>query len=284
MCIPFVYLLSIFPFSWLYFISNGFYRLIYKVFKYRIKITSANLRNSFPEKSETEIQITLVKFYRYFSDLILETIKMISVNKRILKNRVQINNVEILKSYYKNNQSVILVMGHFGNWELIAARLSLENLHEVYAIYHPLSNLHFNRLIFKMRSRFGTKLIPMKNTVKQMLENKAKLTATLFIADQTPSPKNAIWTTFLNQDTPVFSGTEKLAKKMNSPVIYLSISRDKRGYYTINPILIAEKPIETVDGEITKLHTLMLENDIKSQAEIWLWTHRRWKHKRENKI
>ena len=93
LCIPFVYLLSIFPFSWLYFISKGFYLLIYKVFKYRIKITSANLRNSFPEKGEAEIQITLVKFYKYFSDLILETIKMISVNKRILKNRVQINNV-----------------------------------------------------------------------------------------------------------------------------------------------------------------------------------------------
>jgi KDO2-lipid IV(A) lauroyltransferase len=123
----------------------------------------------------------------------------------------------------------------------------------------------------------------MKNTYKEMLNAKSGLNATAFIADQTPQPSSAYWTTFLNQDTPVFKGTEVIAKKLNRAVVFASVHRVKRGYYVIDAELLSENPAATADGEITELHTRRLEKDIISQPGTWLWSHRRWKHKRENK-
>ena len=131
-----------------------------------------------------------------------------------------------------------------------------------------------------MRTRFGTGLIAMKDTFRDMVAHKSELDATAFIADQTPAPNSAYWTTFLNQDTPVFQGTEKIARKMNYPVVYVCVQRVKRGYYEISARTLFEEPSRTTDGEITAAHTMALEADICAQPEYWLWSHRRWKHKR----
>jgi KDO2-lipid IV(A) lauroyltransferase len=172
-------------------------------------------------------------------------------------------------------------MGHFGNWEWSGNAFSLTCRHQLYVIYHPLTNRYFDGLIYRMRTRFGTKLIAMRDTYKDMVRFKDEINATAFIADQTPSPDSAYWTTFLNQDTPVFRGTEKIARKVNYPVIYSSVKRVKRGYYEIHAEVLFDDPRSTSDGEISEAHTRKLEKEIREQPEIWLWSHRRWKHRRK---
>ena len=171
-------------------------------------------------------------------------------------------------------------MGHLGNWEWAGNTFSSVCKQQLYVIYHPLSNKQFNALIYNMRSRFGTKLIAMRETFREMAANREIVSATAFIADQTPSREGAYWTTFLNQDTPVFTGTERIARKLNYPIVYAAIKRLKRGYYEMHAEVLCETPKDTLDGEISELHTKRLEKDIIAQPEVWLWSHRRWKHKR----
>jgi KDO2-lipid IV(A) lauroyltransferase len=135
--------------------------------------------------------------------------------------------------------------------------------------------------MYDMRTRFGTKLYAMKDTMREMVRNRHEVNATAFIADQTPSPEGAYWTTFLNQDTPVFWGTEKIAQKFNYPVVYVTIKRLNRGFYEVDSEVLVTDSKNTKEGEISELHTRKLEQDIISQPEIWLWSHRRWKHKRQ---
>lgn len=186
----------------------------------------------------------------------------------------------LFEKYYAEKKSIIIVMGHYGNWEWAGNAFSLQCPQQLYVIYHPLSNKYFNGLIYQLRTRFGTKLYAMNDTFKEMVKNRNEVNATAFIADQTPAPENAYWTSFLNQDTPVFWGTEKIARKMNFPVVYVSIKRHRRGRYEIFAETLFEHPKDTVDGEISEAHTRRLEKDIRQQPEIWLWSHRRWKHVR----
>lgn len=193
--------------------------------------------------------------------------------------------LELFQAYAKENKSIILVLGHKGNWEWAGNTFSLLCKHQLYVIYHPLSHPYFNRLIIKMRTRFGTKLIAMKDTFRSMVQNRAELNATAFIADQTPDPNTAYWMSFMNQDTPVFLGTEKIAQKLNYPIVYVSIHKIKRGYYTLKAQTLTIPPYESLsEGDITKAHTNKLEADIAEQPHLWLWTHRRWKHVRPNNI
>jgi len=178
------------------------------------------------------------------------------------------------------NERIIIVMGHYGNWEWAGNTFSLCCKHQLYVIYHPLKNKYYNRLLINMRTRFGTKLIPMNETFREMVKNRGELNATAFIADQSPKPEAAYWMEFLHQDTPVFMGTEKLAQKMNYPVVYVTVKKVRRGYYTLKAELLTMPPYASSTGYITEAHTRKLESDIKEQEETWLWTHRRWKHKR----
>jgi KDO2-lipid IV(A) lauroyltransferase len=134
--------------------------------------------------------------------------------------------------------------------------------------------------MYRMRTRFGGRLIAMKNTFRDMMDKRGELSVTAFIADQTPPPDKAYWINFLNQDTPVFMGTEKIARKIQYPVVYITIKKIKRGYYSILADLLISPPYLTGDSEITAAYTKRLEEDIIEQPETWLWTHRRWKHKR----
>ena len=280
--LPFIYLLSLLPFRILYVLSDGVYALLFYVAGYRKKVVLKNLRNSFPEKTEEEINVICKKFYHYFCDLTLETFKTLTISKEKMLKRCSLEpGAKILFDQLAiANQSVIIVMGHKGNWEWAGNTFSLCCKHQLYVIYHPLSNKYFNGLVYKMRTRFGTKLIAMKDTFREMAKNRSELNATAFIADQSPSPDKAYWMQFLNQDTPVFMGTEKIAQKMKYPIVYVSVKKIKRGYYTLAAKLLKEPPYILNEGEITTAHTEKLEKDILEQPETWLWTHRRWKHTR----
>jgi len=153
-------------------------------------------------------------------------------------------------------------------------------LHQLFVIYHPLQNKWFDGLVHHMRTRLGNKLYAMNDTMKGMLRDRDKVTATAFIADQTPPPDRAYWTTFLHQETPVFFGTEKIAQKLGYPVIYVGIERVRRGHYEMRFEELVANPERTTEGELSQLHTRRLESDIRRLPAFWLWSHRRWKHKR----
>jgi KDO2-lipid IV(A) lauroyltransferase len=278
--LPFIYLVSLLPFRVLHVISDMLYLVMYKGLGYRKHVVLKNMRNAFPDKDEREIRILCNRFYRNFCDALLESVKAITISAKAIRRHFLLEDTAAWQKFYEQGQSVIIANGHMGNWEISGMRLGLAGLHTVIYIYKPLKNKYFDRLVHHMRTRLGVELYARKETVRKMHADKSRLTATAFIADQTPPPENAYWTTFLNQDTPVFQGMEKLARKFNYPVIYISISRLKRGYYQLVPELLADDPASLPPTELTERFSRRLEQDIRAQPESWLWTHRRWKHRR----
>lgn len=280
--LPFIYLLSVLPFGILYGISDLSFLLLFYVFRYRRKVVQENLKKAFPEKSDKERNLIERRFYRFFSDLLLETFKTLTISKAEMLRRCRITpeSATLLQQLGADGSSVILVLGHFGNWEWGGNAFSLSAPHQLYVIYHPLSNPLFDRLVYRMRSRFGSRLIAMNDTFREMLRHRNELTATAFIADQSPDPKHAYWTPFLNQDTPVFPGTEKLARKLNRKVLYVSVVRLKRGFYELRVDPNIWQAVNFDEQALTAAHTRRLEADILAQPETWLWTHKRWKHQR----
>jgi KDO2-lipid IV(A) lauroyltransferase len=216
--------------------------------------------------------------------MFIETFKTLTISRKAMLRHCTINPVSqaLLDRMAAENRSVILVMGHYGNWEWAGNTFSMLCKQQLFVIYHPLGNKQFDGLMYKMRTRFGTRLIPMKNTFKEMLGNNQQMvSATAFIADQTPSSAaNAYWTNFLNQDTAIQKGTEIIARKLNMPILFTSVHRVKQGYYEINVEMLVDDPSKTADGEISEKHTRRLEQDIIAHPEVWLWSHRRWKLKR----
>jgi Kdo2-lipid IVA lauroyltransferase/acyltransferase len=280
---PLLYLLSKSPFWLIYFLSDLLYILVYHILGYRKEVVIENLKNAFPEKSEIEIAELSKKFYKYLCDLFLETFKTLTIsNSEMIKRCRMTDEAKLTFGKYANDgKSIIIVMGHFGNWEWSGNSFSLICKQQLYVIYHPLSNKYYDALLYRMRTRFGTKLYEMNAVLRSMISDRSILSATAFIADQTPSLKGgAYWTKFLNQDTPVFWGTEKIARKLNYPIVYVSVKKIKRGYYDIFADMIVHEPAKTKEGEISELHTRRLEKDILEQPETWLWSHRRWKYKR----
>lgn len=283
LALPFLYLVAILPFPLLYGFADFLFVLLYFVLGYRKKVVLQNLRNAFPEWPEAERRRLARRFYRYLCDLILETQKTLVIPRCVMLRRCVISEKagQLLDDLHAQNRHCIIVMGHFGNWEWAGNTFSLTRKHQLYVIYHPLQNKYFNDHIIGMRTRFGTKLIPMQDTMRLMLQHRNDPpAATAFIADQTPQPDRAYWMTFLNQDTPVFLGTEKIAQKLNYPIVYVSVKRVRRGRYVIDAELLFDSPKDTASGEITEAHTHRLEKDILGRPETWLWSHRRWKHKR----
>jgi KDO2-lipid IV(A) lauroyltransferase len=266
----------------LYLLSDVFFCLLYYVAGYRRKVVKQNLANSFPEKTERERDRICRDFYRYFCDLFLETFKTLTISEAAMLRHCALTpqSVALFKRLHAEEKSVVLVMGHKGNWEWAGNTFSILCPQQLYVVYNPLGNKHFNGLMYRMRTRFGTKLIAMQDTFREMVRLRGEINATALIADQSPRPDSAQWVRFLHQDTAVFTGTERIASKMNYPVIYVSVTRTRRGYYTVSAEELVKSPAQEAPGRITELHTARLEADITSQPATWLWTHRRWKHKR----
>lgn len=277
-----VYVFSLLPFWVLHRISDLLYFLSWYVISYRKTVVLNNLRNSFPEKTAPEINKIARDFYRFFFDLTLETFKTLSMTKSTAIKHCVIDEAsfQLLEKYYAEKKDILLVLGHYGNWELAGTTFSSLCRLQLYVIYKPLSSAFFDRLVYHMRTRWGTRLIATHDTYHKMTEIKGTQCATAFIADQSAKPDNAYWTTFLNQDTAVFWGTELISKKYNLPVVYMTIRREKRGYYKMFIETLIEEPRKTERGEISEAHTRKLEKDILAQPELWLWSHKRWKHKR----
>ena len=279
----FLYLLSLLPFRLLYILSDILFLIIYYVIKYRRKVVQCNLKNAFPEKSIIERAIIEKKYFQYLSDMVVECIKMLSISKSTLKKRLRIKNIEEVTRHLNEGKSILMATGHYGNWEWGPLMMALAVPEQVIVIYKPLTNKNFELLINRMRSRFGTMMVSMKQTLRKIIEMKNTVTITVFANDQTPAKIDSHYVLkFLNQPTSVFPGIEKVAHMTNNPVLFCYIDRLKRGYYEGTFKTIVEQPSLHKEEEITKLHTQELENIIIRKPELWLWSHRRWKYKQED--
>ena len=210
---------------------------------------------------------------------------MTTISEKELLKRCHFEDLTLLNKLYKEDKNIIMVLGHYGNWEWAGASLSLESPYKQCVVYHQLSHPYFDRLFYKMRSKYGTYMFPMnqafKTIIKESRENKI---AVSLLTDQSPIPETAYWTKFLNQDTPVFLGTEKIAKKLNMAVVFTTIQRVRRGKYLIKTRQLDYDPNDKEEGKITRMHTKALEEDILAHPSTWLWSHRRWKHKRKESL
>jgi len=272
--------ISLLPYPLLYLISDFLFLMMYRLIGYRKKVVFANLKNSFPNKSDQELKAIMANFYRHLCDIIMESMKGFTVSEKQLRKRLVIKNPEFSNYFADKGQSIIFVGGHYNNWEICAQAFSMYSNHVCIGIYKPLSNQFINDKIYTSRSKYGMNLVSMKQT-KKSFEECGKPKAIVFGSDQNPSnPKRAHWVNFLNQDTAVLFGVEKYAKDYNWPVVFVSISKVKRGHYEVEYSLITDKPIEQPHGKITEDFTKRLEQDIINQPQYWLWSHKRWKHKR----
>jgi len=276
------WLIALLPFWLLYLKSDFLFLILYHVVRYRRKVSFENLHNSFPEKTEKEIKQIARKYYRNLADLVLETIKLRHMSKQQIQKRVKVTNSEILQDLYIKQKSALVIMGHCGNWEWASPAITFHTEHKCFGMAKPLSNPFFDRYLLNLRTKFNPdSIVHFKHFFRMMVEQRKTLTANLMAGDQTPTKSEInYWTTFLNQETAVFLGAEKIAKSLDMPVVFMDTQRIGRMRYEVTLSLITDRPKETAEFEITEKHVRMLENAIRLHPDNWLWSHRRWKHKR----
>jgi len=278
----FLWTITWLPLVALFLFGDLFYLLAYRVIGYRKDIVRSNLKNSFPEKSEDEIVKIEKRFYRHLGDSFIEWFYPMHRSARQLKSRYVFKNPELLNGLHEKGISVAGVLGHYGNWEWLSL-LPTEVKHKVWAIHKPLKNPYFNQLINGLRSKYGVHMISTKDSYRKlkMEKDNGEVTMTYFLADQSPQEsKIKYWTSFLGQETPVFLGAEQIARKLDMAVVFFDIRKVSRGHYEIEFKLLSENPKSEENHTITDLHVQVLEDRIKAEPEWWLWSHRRWKHKR----
>jgi KDO2-lipid IV(A) lauroyltransferase len=276
---------SLLPFSALYMLSDFLYLMVYKLVGFRKKVVRKNIRNAFPEKSKKECLQIEQAFFHHFMDLLLETIKLFSISSKELLAHARVVNPEVFLPYEKTNIKLVVVSGHYGNWELAAQALILQTNLRVMGIYSPLKDKFMDSKMLESRGQFGMVLVSRKIVDAAFREVTDRSAAYLFATDQAPSnERKAYWTWFLNQETPVFFGAEKYATTYDCPVFYTRISKPRRGYYEVHFELMESQSAQTSPGNITARHTRLLEADIIARPEFWLWSHRRWKRKRPQDV
>lgn len=278
---------ALLPMGVLYFLSDIFYLLIYHVARYRLRVVRRNLAASFPGKTEKELRKLERGFYRHFADYVVETMKLAHISLDEIKRRAVIENPELIdKLMAEGHTCILLLMGHFGNWEWYSGSTTYFEDSRIYQIYRPLNNKAFDELFIHLRTRFASYLIKKNDTVRDVIRLKQEKTRSvvIFIADQTPSRANLhFWTDFLHQDTPFLTGPERMARKLDLPVVFLDVKPVRRGYYTLTMELLTKRPKETPEFWITEQYARMMERMILRHPAGWLWTHKRWKHKRDTK-
>jgi KDO2-lipid IV(A) lauroyltransferase len=277
------WIITLLPLPVLYIFSDLIYPFFYYFPGYRRRVVRTNLLNSFPEKSIKEIISIEKKFYRHLCDLFIETFKLTHMTNANLMKRYRVTNPELLERLRNDGRDIVAVLGHYGNWEWLVC-LPLYTSYQTVSIYKPLQNRHFDRHMLNARSRNGMKVTPMSHIIRDVISLRNENTRSLFafITDQTP-PKGDIkyWTSFLNQDTPVYLGAEKVAVKYDMSVVFFKIRKIKRGFYTLTVDLLFESSTGLKEHQVTETHVRKLEEIIKENPEYWIWSHRRWKHKRE---
>ncbi len=280
------YLLSLLPLSVLYVMSDILGTFLYHVLRYRRSIVRRNLETSFPDKTKDEIRRIERRFYRWFSDYFFEAVKLLSISDKELRRRFTVVNSEEVVQCFNQGQDVAAILGHYCNWEwLSCVGIALPATCRAGLIYHPLRNKVFDRLFRDIRSSQPINMtIPKKDILRVLVDLRRRDIRNIFgyIADQGPRWKNIhLWLPFLGHDTPVFTGGERIMRKMKNSVFYVEMSRPRRGYYVCTYRLITKEADTLPEHEITRRFFRMLEETIRREPAYYLWTHNRWKRTHE---
>ena len=274
-------LLSRLPLSVLYLITDFMYVIIYHIWGFRRKLSLTNLRNSFPDKSAEEIERIARQAYRNACNMIAEVLKGAAMEAGELRRRMQILNIEVVREFTKNGRPVVLLASHHCNWEWLLLASCLELEISVDAVYKPLRVDAIDRFMFETRSRFGGHPIPVKDFLPEVLKRRESARIFALVADQTPPrDEEKHWTRFLDQDTAFFVGADKIARITRSPVLFVAMTRVRRGYYEARIEVLAEPPYPGEGSDIIERYVRVAESHIQRHPEDWLWMYRKWKYKK----
>lgn len=280
---------SLLPFSLLYILSDILYGLVYWVIGYRKKVVRVNLKNAFPNYTDQQRLAIERKFYHFFCDYIVETIKLLSITDEEMDKRMKFTNVEPFVELMKEGNSYLAYLGHYGNWEWIPSitRHFKGTDAKLGQIYKQLSNKAVDDIFLKIRSRFGSFGIEKKQTLREIIKRKRANEVLMigFMSDQIPSlPNIHYWSNFLGQHSAMFTGVERIAKQTGYQVVYFDVRRLKRGYYECRVELLSDNPKSEPEFAITEKYTRLMEQTILRAPECWLWTHKRWKYKNQEEV
>ncbi|SEQ43379.1 KDO2-lipid IV(A) lauroyltransferase [Hyunsoonleella jejuensis] len=278
---PLLYLISILHFRILYVVSDVLYLLIYRIFGYRKKVVASNLNLVFPEKSPEEIKRITRVFYHHLCDMILESVKSLTISESEMKKRFTFTNVDLIQDIEKQDKSIILMCAHYGSWEWIFI-LQTYVKSRGNAVYKQLANKYFDRLVKRIRAKYNSYLITTKEIIPTLIQQKREgiLSINGFVSDQSPKLNKAFhWNQFMGVNVPVHTGAEMLAKKLDMAVVFFKVKKVKRGYYETTFETITLNPKEFEDYQITDIFLKLVEDQIHEAPEYYLWTHKRWKHR-----
>jgi KDO2-lipid IV(A) lauroyltransferase len=279
--------LALLPFRLLYFLSDFTYHIVYHLARYRRKLVRKNLKNAFPEKSPKEVLRIEKEFYHHFCDYFYETVKLLNISDSRMRRHFVFKNEELIQYFLKEGRPVMLLLGHYGNWEWVTSiTLWVKEDQEtiIGQVYRPLKNKVSDLFFLQLRRRFNSvgfnKYEIYREIIKMQKAGKNWLLG--FMSDQKPSAEKVQhWVQFMNQDTAVLTGTEKIAKHTNAAICYLDITCTKRSYYEGKIKLVSDNSAEAPDFEITEKYMQLLEKTIRRNPAGYLWTHNRWKYKRD---
>ncbi|MBQ7691513.1 MAG: lysophospholipid acyltransferase family protein [Muribaculaceae bacterium] len=279
-------LLSLLPLRVHYVFSDLLYVLVGPVLHYRRRVIRRNLAAAFPELDERERRDIERGFYHHFCDVVAESVKLATISRKNIARRMVFHGAEQVNEAVRQGQSVALLLGHYGNWEWVTSlRLAMDDPDAAYGhIYHPLENPVVDRLFLAVRNRMGSHSIAMRDTLRFIHQANAQQRPSVigYISDQVPLWQNIHhWLTFFNQETPVFTGVERIARKYNQAVFYVDVRRVGRGHYEAEFQLITRDPAAMPDHAITDEYFRRLEATIRRAPQYWLWSHNRWKRTRE---
>lgn len=281
----FLKLISRLPFSVIYLLSDIFYVVVYYIIQYRKKVVYANLESSFPEKTDIEIKTIAKKYFHHFCDLTLETIKMHRMHEDDFREKVVVKNPELVNGYFENHKSIVVLTMHYNNWEWSTA-LPLYLKHTVLGVYKPLHNSKFNYFVNSLRSKMGAELIKNSNVLRRVIKaERSKEPVMIWLAgDQTPPEFHKYWFRFLNQEAMFYPGPAFISKRFNQPILFQKLEKTGRGKYESSFEVLLENPAEVSEAEIINIYIRKMEDIIRANPEFYLWSHKRWKHKRPKNI
>lgn len=279
------YLLSLLPLCVHYVLSDALYFLVYRLLHYRVKVVRKNISESFPEKDASELRQIERGFYHWFCDYIVESVKLLTMSQRQMKRRLVFKGTDVVDQVVAEGQSCAVYLGHYCNWEWITSLpLWVTPAAQCGQIYHAIENPLFDRLFLRLRQRFGAVCIPMAETLRRIIKYRQEGRPVVigYIGDQVPFWNNIHhWCQFLNHDTPVLTGTERLARQTGHAVFYMDVRRVRRGYYEAEFQLISREPKQLAEYEVTDEYFRRLEASIRRDPTCYLWSHNRWKRTRE---
>lgn len=269
-----------------YFVADYIlYPLLYHVVRYRRSVVMENLKNSFPEKTEQEIRSICKKSYHHICNVIVEAVYGYGLSDDEMRRHISFGDTTIGENVILQKGGGIVMLAHYGNWEwLLNIGKQWQNPQlRIGGVYKQIKNKPLDNAVLDMRQHMGGLMIEKKRILREIVRLRHSENPVLFglLSDQTPQPRNThLWTTFLNQDTPWLTGSDTLAHKYDLPVLYVSVHSPKRGYYEVEYKVVSENPTQEDEFAITKKYIALLEQNIREQPELWLWTHKRWKYKR----